>query len=153
MLADTPGVTAQDFFDKDYLARHDALLAERIIVHTPWDETNYQQAAQALAWIDREENDYFISIPKTINDFRYEGSIQHNCVYTCMYFRKVINRSSIIIFLRKEKEEPFVTIELDYCSFEIKQALGKYNRRIDAELYSSIENLTKELYFETISRE
>jgi hypothetical protein len=70
-----------------------------------------------------------------------------------MYFRKVINRSSIIIFLRKEKEEPFVTIELDYYSFEIKQALGKYNRRIDAELYSSIENLTKELYFETISRE
>lgn len=100
------------------------------------------------AWIDREENGYFIMIPKSIADFRYEGAIQHNCVYTARYDKMVVCRHSVIVFLRKEKDTPFVTIEYDYATFQVVQAFGRYNRMIDPELYRYIEKLGQQFYFE-----
>ena len=61
-----------------------------------------------------QELPYYIIIPKTSPEFEYEGQIQNNCVYGMAYFLNVINRESIIVFLRKEKNKPFVTIEFDY---------------------------------------
>ena len=50
-------------------------------------------------------------IPKTVTDFRTEGDMQHNCVYKLRYYRYVIDRESIIVFLRQEKDKPYITIE------------------------------------------
>jgi SPP1 family predicted phage head-tail adaptor len=59
-----------------------------------------------------------------------EGMMQHNCVYSNRYYARVIAKRSIVVFLRKEENTSFVTIEFDYETFEVSQALGKYNRRI-----------------------
>lgn len=146
-------VTLDDIFARDYMERHLATLEERSVYYTKETSELYTQVASELSWIDREENGYFIIVPKTIPEFLYEGQMQHNCVYTSEYFYEVVDRQSIIIFLRKEKEVPFVTVELDYKTFEIKQAYGKYNQIIDNDLYKYIEGLAKELYHEMISRE
>ena len=87
-------------------------------------------------------------VPKTIDDFKNEGDAQHNCVYRLKYYRKVIDHKSIIVFLRKEKEESYVTIEYDYNTFKVLQALGKFNRKIDLDLYQYIVQLGKKLYYE-----
>ena len=42
----------------------------------------------------------------------------------------------------------YVTIEFDYETFEVLQALGKYNKRIDPDLYRHIVQLGKQLYYE-----
>jgi hypothetical protein len=57
------------------------------------------------------------------------------------------------VFLRKNKTVPYVTIEYDYNTFEVLQALGKYNNKIDPELYKYIEDLGKALHEERISQE
>lgn len=150
-----PGLTVQDLFDKDYIERHEAMYRERMArweMGTPEEirkaEENYSKAAKGLSWIDREDNGYFIMIPKTITDFQAEGNLQHNCVYKLKYYNRVISQESIIVFLRQEKDKPYVTTEFDYNTFEVLQALGKYNRRIDPKLYQYIVDLGKQLYYE-----
>lgn len=145
--------TIDDFFDKDYEQRHFVLLQEQYIYYSKETSEKYIQIAKELSWIDREKDGYFIIVPKTIPEFKHEGEVQHNCVYTLQYFNYVIKRRSIIVFLRKEKNTPFVTIEFDYESFEILQAYGKYNSSIDKELNTFIEELAKELHQEMISHE
>ena len=84
-------------------------------------------------------------VPKTIEEFKFEGQQQHNCVFKCRYFDDVMSRTSIIVFLRKEKDVPFVTIEYDYDTFEVLQALGKYNQKLSEELENYIVELGKRL--------
>lgn len=153
MLVDEPGVTLQDFFDKDYVDRHFAMSRERNMYASQSDIAAYAQVAQELAWIDREENDYFIIVPKTIAEIRIEGAAQHNCVYTGQYFLSVIDRESIIVFLRKEKNKSYVTIEFDYETFEVYQAYGKHNSWIDPELYQYIVDLGQRLCVEMHSQQ
>ena len=69
------------------------------------------------------------------------------------YFKDVINKESIIVFLRKTKETPYITIEFDYNTFGVRQAHGKYNSNLDDELYEYIVDLGKRLYEERRSYE
>ena len=148
-----PNVTIDDVFDKDYVNRHYTMMAENEVRYSMETDSQYRQIAQELSWIDREENGYYITIPKTISEFKYEGHMQHHCVYTMEYFYDVIDRRSIIVFLRQEKNTPYVTIEFDYETFEVRQAYRKFNQRIDKELYQYIVDLGKQLKFEMASRE
>jgi hypothetical protein len=153
-IAPNPGITVEDAFDKDYDRRHfDMMLDNNNVYYTSNTSNDYIKIAQELSWIDREENGYYIVIPKTIPEFKYEGQLQNNCVYGMEYFCKVIARESIIVFLRKEKTEPFVTIEFDYETFEVYQAFKKYNKPVDDELYQYIVDLGKRLKMEMLAQE
>lgn len=153
LLADQPGVTLQDFFVKDYIDRHFILAEQSRGCYTAREAEEYRKVAEELSWIGREENDLFIIVPPNIADFRNEGAAQHNCVYTCKYYKLVIRRESIIVFLRKEKDTPFVTIEYDYETFEVLQAYGKYNREIPKDLYEYVKNLGERLHYEMRSHQ
>ena len=147
------GTTIKDFFDKDYIERHNVLLALRQRRYTLQDEKKYSLVAKELSWIDREYNGYYIVVPKNIKAFKEEGDIQHNCVYQLGYYNAVINKRSIIVFLRKDKNLPYVTIEYDYETFEVLQARGKYNQRLNKDLYQYVVDLGKILFFEKHSME
>ena len=104
-----PGLTVQDLFDKDYIERHEAMYHERMarwelgtLEDIRKEEEDYSKAAKGLSWIDREDNGYFIMVPKTITDFQVEGNLQHNCVYKLRYYNRVISQESIIVFLRHD---------------------------------------------------
>ena len=139
------GITINDFFDKDYNERLTELLMDKNVCYSIAEAEHYAGVAKELSWIDREENGYFIMVPKTIEEFKFEGQQQHNCVFKCRYFDDVMSRTSIIVFLRKEKDVPFVTIEYDYDTFEVLQALGKYNQKLSEELENYIVELGKRL--------
>ena len=147
-------VTVEDFFDKNYIQRHEVMVEERGRRRCSQNEKEeYALKAQELSWIDREENGYFIIVPKSIEDFRVEGDIQHICVYSMGYYRHVINNRSIIVFIRTQKDVPYVTVELDYATFEVLQARRKYNQSVDEQLSQYIFDLSKRLYFEKISQQ
>ena len=152
-IADNPGIAVDDVFDREYEDRHFDMMRERRVFYSTMDSNDYSRVAQELSWINREENGYYIIIPQKIEDFKHEGQIQNNCVYTREYFRDVIERLSIIVFLRKERNTPFVTIEFDYETFEVRQAYGKYNREIEKELYNYIVELGKRLRLEMLAQE
>lgn len=148
-----PNVTLRDFFDKDYFERHLIMLREKRVRVSEETQRQYGKVAEELSWIDREEEGYFLVLPKTIAEFVYEGEAQHNCVFTNRYYNKVIQRYSIIVFLRRDKTQPFVTIEYEYETFEVLQALGKYNRCIDRHLYHYVVELGKRLRHEMLSQQ
>ena len=152
-LARVPGLTVDDLFDKDYADRHYTMMQEKWVYYSTDTSEQYARVAQELSWIDREENDYYITIPKSIPEFKYEGHMQHHCVYTMEYFNDVIDRNSIIVFLRQEKNVPYVTIEFDYNTFAVRQAYKKFNQDVDPELYRYIVALGKQLKLEMMSRE
>ncbi len=153
MLVAYPGLTVGDFFDKNYIQRHDEMHADRWrnVYYSRNVDKKYKSAAKALSWIDREENGYFIIVPKTIFDIRLEGEEQHNCVYKSGYYERVIAKQSIVVFLRKEKDKSYVTIEFDYENFDVLQAYGKFNQKLDPELREYIVELGKRLYAERIN--
>ena len=154
MLTNYPGVIVEDFFDKDYIERHNAMIMERrSIYYNRESDKQYTRVAKSLSWIDREENGYFIIVPKTIAEIRYEGEEQHNCVYKLGYFDYVINHESIIVFLREKKDTPYVTIEYDYETFNVLQAYGKFNKKIDSDLYKYIVELGKRLNYERFNQQ
>ena len=152
-LTRLPILTMDDLFDKDYIERHYAMMQEKRVYYSTQTSNQYMQIAQELSWIDREDDNYYIMIPKSIPEFQYEGHMQHHCVYTMGYFYNVINRESIIVFLRQEKNKPYVTIEFDYDTFEVIQAYRKFNQDVDKELYRYIVDLGKQLKLERESRE
>ena len=144
-------VTVKDFFDRDYINRHDILVRENKAYASGETKLEYLTIAKELSWIDREDNGYYIIIPKTVDDFKKEGSTQHICVYSLAYYRKVVNKQSIIVFLRKEKDTPYVTIEYDYETFEVIQARMKYNASVKGELKEYIIDLGRKLFVERCS--
>ena len=152
-LARLPALTVDDIFDKDYIDRHYVMMQEKRLHYSTETSNEYIRIAQELSWIDREENGYYITIPKSIPEFQYEGQMQHHCVYTMGYFCYVIERQSIIVFLRQEKDKPYVTIEFDYETFDVLQAYKKFNQNVDKELYQYIVNLGKQLKLERLAHE
>ena len=79
--------------------------------------------------------------------------MQHNCVFHCEYYKRVINHQSIVVFLRKEKDKSFVTIEFEYGTFEVLQALEKYNKKTKEEVYKYVVDLGKRLQGEMLSHQ
>ena len=150
-LAYQRGVSIEDYFDKNYIERHDIMLRERTLRCDKETSEKYIQAAKELSWIDREENGYFIHVPKSVEEFRREGDVQHICVYSAGYYNKVIRKESIIVFLRKKKDVPYVTIEFDYETFEVLQARGKYNRGLEPSLRQYVVGLSRRLCRERLS--
>lgn len=152
-LLNIPDVTVKDIFDKDYQDRAYVLMMDRSVWYSKETSNQYEQIAQELSWIDREENGYYIFVPKTIPEFKNEGQKQNICVYFGEFYLKVINHESIIVFLRKEIDKPFVTIEYDYETFEVIQDRKKFNQNPDDELHQFIVDLGKRLRLEMLSRE
>ena len=66
------GTTIKDFFDKDYIERHNILVRLRQQRYTLQEEKNYSLVAKELSWIDREYNGYYIVVPKNIKAFKEE---------------------------------------------------------------------------------
>ena len=158
LLSYQRGVCVEDYFDENYIERHDAIVEERrketqdsIAQRNKKANEGYIPAAKELSWIDRGENGYFIHVPKNVEEFRTEGDVQHNCVYSAGYYNKVIRKESIIVFLRKEKDVPYVTIEFDYETFDVLQAYGKYNRVLEHGLYQYIVGLGRRLCRERLA--
>jgi hypothetical protein len=153
MLRYRQGITIKDFFDKNYVERHDRMLLEKRREAKEEMGKEYKKVAKELSWIDREENGFFVILPKTIYDFEGEGEMQHNCVFHCEYYKRVINHQSIVVFLRKEKDKSFVTIEFEYGTFEVLQALEKYNKKTKEEVYKYVVDLGKRLQGEMLSHQ
>ena len=71
--------------------------------------------------------------PKTVNEIVNEGSALNHCV--AAYVSRVVDRSCIIVFLRKtdEVEKPLVTVEISPDGKQVLQSRGHSNRDLTEE--------------------
>lgn len=88
-------------------------------------EQEYQEVVSQLNVQEYDNGEFSITIPKTTKDIINEGKALHHCVG--VYVDKVIRREDMIYFLRKDREVPYVTIEVK--DKKITQVEGDMNNR------------------------
>lgn len=117
-------------YSKNLKARHDRLQEQYMIVKNDIDAKRLKEVAESLK-IKQVGDTYFAKALATIEDFRYEGEGQRNCVLS--YISRVAKSEIAIIAIRKREnlEKTFVTVELKRD--RIVQAKGFANSSIDSE--------------------
>lgn len=88
-------------------------------------EQEYQEVVSQLNVQEYDNGEFSITIPKTTQDIINEGKALHHCVG--VYVDKVIRREDMIYFLRKDKDVPYVTIEVK--DKKVTQIEGDMNNR------------------------
>ena len=88
-------------------------------------EQEYQEVISQLNVQEYDNGEFSITIPKTTQDIINEGKALHHCVG--VYVDKVVRREDMIYFLRKDREVPYVTIEVK--DKKVTQVEGDMNNR------------------------
>ena len=88
-------------------------------------EQEYKEVISQLDVQEYDNGEFSITIPKTTQDIINEGKALHHCVG--VYVDKVIRREDMIYFLRKDREVPYVTIEVK--DKKVTQVEGDMNNR------------------------
>ena len=88
-------------------------------------EQEYQEVISQLNVQEYDNSEFSITIPKTTQDIINEGKALHHCVG--VYVDKVIRREDMIYFLRKDRNVPYVTIEVK--DKKVTQIEGDMNNR------------------------
>lgn len=88
-------------------------------------EQEYQEVISQLNVQEYDNGEFSITIPKTTQDIINEGKALYHCVG--VYVDKVIRREDMIYFLRKDREVPYVTIEVK--DKKVTQVEGDMNNR------------------------
>ena len=101
-------------------------------------EQEYQEVVSQLNVQEYDDGEFSITIPKTTQDIINEGKALHHCVG--VYVDKVIRREDMIYFLRKDRNIPYVTIEVK--DKKVTQIEGDMNNRFiskDSPEYNAIK--------------
>ena len=101
-------------------------------------EQEYKEVISQLDVQEYDNGEFSITIPKTTQDIINEGKALHHCVG--VYVDKVIRREDMIYFLRKDREVPYVTIEVK--DKKVTQVEGDMNNRFigkDTPEYNAIK--------------
>lgn len=101
-------------------------------------EQEYQEVVSQLNVQEYDDGEFSITIPKTTQDIINEGKALHHCVG--VYVDKVIRREDMIYFLRKDRNVPYVTIEVK--DKKVTQIEGDMNNRFigkDTPEYEAIK--------------
>lgn len=101
-------------------------------------EQEYQEVISQLNVQEYDNGEFSITIPKTTQDIINEGKALHHCVG--VYVDKVVRREDMIYFLRKDREVPYVTIEVK--DKKVTQVEGDMNNRFigkDTPEYNAIK--------------
>ena len=88
-------------------------------------EQEYQEVISQLNVQEYDNGEFSITIPKTTQDIINEGKALHHCVG--VYVDKIIRREDMIYFLRKDRNVPYVTIEVK--DKKVTQVEGDMNNR------------------------
>lgn len=101
-------------------------------------EQEYQEVVSQLNVQEYDNGEFSITIPKSTQDIINEGKALHHCVG--VYVDKVVRREDMIFFLRKDRNVPYVTIEVK--DKKVTQVEGDMNNRFiskDSPEYEAIK--------------
>ena len=105
-------------------------------------EQEYQEVISQLNVQEYDNGKFSITIPKSTQAIIEEGRKLRNCVG--VYVDKVVRREDMIYFLRKDKNIPYVTIEVkDKKVTQIEGGLDNRYISKDSEEYKAIQEWAK----------
>jgi hypothetical protein len=105
-------------------------------------EQEYQEVISQLNVQEYDNGTFSITIPKSTQAIIEEGRKLRHCVG--IYVDKVVRREDMIFFLRKDREVPYVTIEVkDKKVTQIEGGLDNRYISKDSEEYKAIQEWAK----------
>lgn len=138
--------TLKDFYDVLKTTTIDELhdkykLVYQAITNTKIEQ-EYQEVISQLNVQEYDNGKFSITIPKSTQAIIEEGRKLRHCVG--VYVDKVIRREDMIFFLRKDREAPYVTIEVkDKKVTQIEGGLDNRYISKDSEEYKAIQEWAK----------
>ena len=110
--------TVKELHDR-YVSQYKAIESEEI-------EREYQTIVTELKVKEYDNGEFSITVPKSTKAIVEEGKALHHCVG--VYVDKVLRREDMIYFLRKNKDVPYITIEVK--NKKVTQIEGDMNNRV-----------------------
>lgn len=105
-------------FPKDFHKWHDEYTKQYARYKSKEKEKENQELNKKLNKIAKkysfieQEKDFFVILAKSKEDLIYEGEVLKHCVGRMNYDTKILNGKSLICFIRKKIDEPYLTCEL-----------------------------------------
>lgn len=101
-----------DKYPTDIKKAHDEVSNAYSVIMSENEEKFFKKTMEKHKYLEYEDDDFVILLPKKPLDLAKEGTNQRNCVST--YARRVAEEKCVIVFMRK-KEDPnssYITIEV-----------------------------------------
>lgn len=139
-------LTKDNVFIKNYASEHDRLSVRINLMKNSAKCKNankkYLKVVDKFLPLEYHDNEYSIIVPKNVEAFLQEATMQSNCVFANKYYERMSNGKCIILFMRKNNdlEHSFVTIELD-MDFKVRQCYGKHNSNPGDDIRNYVSNL------------
>jgi len=138
--------TLKDFYDVLKITTIDELHDKYKLVYQAITnakiEQEYQEVISQLNIQEYDNGEFSITIPKSTQAIIEEGRKLRHCVG--VYVDKVVRREDMIFFLRKDREVPYVTIEVkDKKVTQIEGGLDNRYISKDSEEYKVIQEWAK----------
>lgn len=113
--------------------KHDAdMRIKEVMEKYPLIKKNYRRLRKVFCY---EDENFLIRPARDAGEIVMEGRILHHCVGGDNYLNKHNNGTSIILFLRftKEPEMPYITVEIDMNTLNVRQWYGAHDKKPDRE--------------------
>lgn len=138
-----------DKFPKDIVKAHDNVQSAYKAEKNKMNDKQIKRIADtAQKYIPKtneyKDSEYIIMLPESVSDIIQEGQHMHNCVGS--YVNRIINKKSLVFFIRKKEDptESFITAE--YAYDRLNQLYYKNNRSVsDNEIISIAKNFVENL--------
>ena len=88
-----------------------------------------------------ETNEYVVMMPSSLKELLQESQNQHNCLYN--YVLCAMRNKTTILFLREKGKEDKSYVTIEVVDKEIRQALGRYNSKLDETQERYLEEYAK----------
>ena len=146
---------------KDLKAEHDKAVIERNEAAAKKREeaanNMYKAISQRFKKADKiysyHSGKFFVRPAKNAAEIIEEGRILHHCVGGDGYLNAHAKKESIILFLRKKENTPYITIEMEPTG-EIVQWYGAYDKKPDeAKIDRWLNKYVKQLDIKALKRE
>lgn len=105
-------------YPKDLQKKHDELREEvrrkndlEEIERLKKKQNDYVEAVRNLFKFSAKIDGYSVYVPETIEDIKLQAEKLNQCLIQCDYISKVINKSCVLVFIRKNGE-PVATVQL-----------------------------------------
>lgn len=105
-------------FPKDLQKKHDELREEVKHMHELEEteklkkkQNDYKKVVKNLFKFKKDIDGYFVYVPENVEDIKEQADKLHQCLIQCDYVSQVINKSCVLVFIRKD-DEPIATVQL-----------------------------------------
>lgn len=93
-----------------------------------------KSVAEAFAMLSRlKRHGLTVVLPMSVQSLIIEGNAMRNCIGKMGYDEKIVNGSSLVVFLHKDGK-PFVDIEIDRKRWTVRQCYARHNQNPEAKV-------------------